>query len=43
MQSVTFKNRDIHMAGVQFMATWDEPAMAFSQLHWGLELQAHTI
>jgi 3-hydroxy-9,10-secoandrosta-1,3,5(10)-triene-9,17-dione monooxygenase len=36
-------NRDIHMAGVQFMATWDEPAMAFSQLHWGLELQAHTI
>ena len=36
-------NRDIHMAGVQFMATWDEPALAFSQLHWGLELQAHTI
>jgi 3-hydroxy-9,10-secoandrosta-1,3,5(10)-triene-9,17-dione monooxygenase len=36
-------NRDLHMAGVQFMATWDEPAMAFSQLHWGLELQAHTI
>jgi 3-hydroxy-9,10-secoandrosta-1,3,5(10)-triene-9,17-dione monooxygenase len=36
-------NRDIHMAGVQFMATWDEPAMAFSQLHWGLDLQAHTI
>jgi alkylation response protein AidB-like acyl-CoA dehydrogenase len=36
-------NRDLHMAGVQFMATWDEPAIAFSQLHWGLDIQAHTI
>jgi 3-hydroxy-9,10-secoandrosta-1,3,5(10)-triene-9,17-dione monooxygenase len=35
--------RDIHMAGLQFMATWDEPAMAYSQLRWGLEPQAHTI
>lgn len=35
--------RDLHMAGLQFMATWDEPAMAYSQVHWGLEHQAHTI
>jgi hypothetical protein len=35
--------RDIHMGGLQFMATWDEPAMAYSQLRWGLEPQAHTI
>jgi alkylation response protein AidB-like acyl-CoA dehydrogenase len=35
--------RDLHMGGLQFMATWDEPAMAYSQLHWGLEPQAHTI
>jgi hypothetical protein len=35
--------RDIRMAGLQFMATWDEPAMAYAQVRWGLELQAHTI
>jgi alkylation response protein AidB-like acyl-CoA dehydrogenase len=35
--------RDIHMGGLQFMATWDEPALAYSQVHWGLEPQAHTI
>jgi alkylation response protein AidB-like acyl-CoA dehydrogenase len=35
--------RDVHMGALQFMATWDEPALAYSQLRWGLEPQAHTV
>jgi 3-hydroxy-9,10-secoandrosta-1,3,5(10)-triene-9,17-dione monooxygenase len=35
--------RDIHMGGLQFMATWDEPALAYSQVRWGLQPQAHTL
>jgi alkylation response protein AidB-like acyl-CoA dehydrogenase len=29
--------RDIHMAGLQMALTWDEPAMSYSQVRWGLE------
>jgi alkylation response protein AidB-like acyl-CoA dehydrogenase len=29
--------RDIHMAGLQMGLTWDEPAMSYSQVQWGLE------
>ena len=28
--------RDIHMAGLQIALTWDEPAMSYSQVCWGL-------
>jgi alkylation response protein AidB-like acyl-CoA dehydrogenase len=34
--------RDIHMAGLQYVQTWDEPALAYSQRRWGLEPQAFT-
>jgi 3-hydroxy-9,10-secoandrosta-1,3,5(10)-triene-9,17-dione monooxygenase len=34
--------RDVHMAGLQYMLTWDEPALAYSQRRWGLEPDAFT-
>jgi alkylation response protein AidB-like acyl-CoA dehydrogenase len=34
--------RDIHMAGLQYMLTWDEPALAYSQRRWGLDPDAIT-
>jgi len=34
--------RDIHMAALQFVLTWDEPALAWSQIRWGIEPQAFT-
>jgi alkylation response protein AidB-like acyl-CoA dehydrogenase len=35
--------RDLHMAGLQYALTWDEPAMAYSQVRWGLEPEAFTL
>ena len=32
--------RDLHMAGLQASLTFDEPAMSYSQLRWGLEPQS---
>jgi alkylation response protein AidB-like acyl-CoA dehydrogenase len=32
--------RDIHMAGLQYVLTWDEPALAYSRIRWGLEPEA---
>jgi 3-hydroxy-9,10-secoandrosta-1,3,5(10)-triene-9,17-dione monooxygenase len=29
--------RDIHMGGLQFVLTWDEPAMSYARVRWGLE------
>jgi 3-hydroxy-9,10-secoandrosta-1,3,5(10)-triene-9,17-dione monooxygenase len=34
--------RDIHMAGLQFVCTWDEPALAYSRVRWGLAPEAFT-
>jgi len=34
--------RSIHMAGLQWVLTWDEPALAFSRVRWGLEPEALT-
>jgi hypothetical protein len=35
--------RDIHMAGLQFVLTWDEPAMTYSRVHWGLDPEVFTV
>jgi alkylation response protein AidB-like acyl-CoA dehydrogenase len=35
--------RDVHMAGLQASLTWDETAMSWSQLHWGLEPQSRLL
>jgi alkylation response protein AidB-like acyl-CoA dehydrogenase len=29
--------RDIHMAGLQAALTWDEPALSYSRVQWGME------
>jgi alkylation response protein AidB-like acyl-CoA dehydrogenase len=34
--------RDVHMGALQFVLTWDEPAMAYSQRRWGMETEAFT-
>jgi alkylation response protein AidB-like acyl-CoA dehydrogenase len=34
--------RDLHMAGLQYVLTWDEPAMAYSRVRWGLDPEAFT-
>jgi 3-hydroxy-9,10-secoandrosta-1,3,5(10)-triene-9,17-dione monooxygenase len=35
--------RDIHMGALQFVLTWDEPAIAYSRVRWGLEPGVFTI
>jgi 3-hydroxy-9,10-secoandrosta-1,3,5(10)-triene-9,17-dione monooxygenase len=32
--------RDIHMGGLQFVLTWDEPALAYSRSRWGLPVES---
>jgi 3-hydroxy-9,10-secoandrosta-1,3,5(10)-triene-9,17-dione monooxygenase len=32
--------RDIHMGALQFVLTWDEPAMSYAQARWGLPVQS---
>lgn len=34
--------RDVHMGALQFVLTWDEPALAYSQRRWGLDTEAFT-
>jgi hypothetical protein len=34
--------RDVHMGALQFVLTWDEPALAYSQRRWGLPTEAFT-
>ena len=34
--------RCIHMACLQFVLTWDEPALAYSRVRWGLESEGFT-
>jgi alkylation response protein AidB-like acyl-CoA dehydrogenase len=34
--------RSIHMACLQFVLTWDEPALAYSRVRWGLEPESFT-
>jgi 3-hydroxy-9,10-secoandrosta-1,3,5(10)-triene-9,17-dione monooxygenase len=35
--------RDIHMAGLQFVLTWDEPAMTYSRVRWGMDPEVFTV
>jgi alkylation response protein AidB-like acyl-CoA dehydrogenase len=34
--------RDVHMAGLQYVLTWDEPALDYSRIRWGLEPEARS-
>jgi alkylation response protein AidB-like acyl-CoA dehydrogenase len=34
--------RDVHMGALQFVLTWDEPALAYSQRRWGLPTESFT-